>query len=92
MDVRLSPRWEAMIRAKIDNGTVRDASDVVGEALRLMEERDRLDRFRAAIAVGDAQAARGEVVDWTPDLIERLTHEAAEEERLGVPIHDDVAS
>ncbi|MBA3417080.1 MAG: methyltransferase domain-containing protein [Chloroflexia bacterium] len=39
-----------MIRAKIDNGTFHDASDVVSEALRLMEERDRLDRLRAAMA------------------------------------------
>jgi hypothetical protein len=34
--------------------------------------------------------ARGEVVDWTPDYLEQLKREADEEDRLGLPISDDV--
>ena len=91
MDVHVPARWEALIRDKIASERFRDASDVGSEALRLMEEHDRRERLRAAVAVGDAQAARGEVVDWTPDLIDRLKAEAADEERRGVPIDDAVS-
>lgn len=90
MNVELPPRFEALVREKVASGLYDDASAVVQDALRLLDERYRLDRLRAAIAVGDAQVARGEVVDWTPDFVERLKAEADEEDRLGLPIDDDV--
>ena len=90
MNVSLTPQLEAFVRSKVESGRYNNASEVMREALRLLEARDRLDRLRAAIAVGDAQIARGEVEEWTPDFVERLLQEAAEEERAGVPISDDV--
>jgi hypothetical protein len=53
-------------------------------------ERNRLSRLRAAIAIGDEQAARGQVVAWTPDFMDRLKREAAENVRLGRPFKDEV--
>jgi hypothetical protein len=50
-----------------------------------------LQRLSAAVAIGDGQVARGEVVEWTSELMERLTEEADEEERRGVPISADVS-
>lgn len=90
MNVELPPRLEALVREKVDSGLYDDASAVVEDALRQLDERHRHDRLRAAIAVGDAEVARGEVVDWTPDFMEQLKAEADEEDRLGLPIDDDV--
>lgn len=90
MNVVLSPELEALVRRKVESGPYDDAAEVVREALHLLEERDRHDRLRAAIAVGEAEFARGEFVEWTPDFMDRLKEEAAEEDRQGLPIDDDV--
>ncbi len=92
MNVSLTPELEELVRRKVESGMYGSASEVVREALRLLEERDRekLARLRAAIAVAEEQVARGEVIPWTPDLMERLKREAAEEDRLGLPIRDEV--
>lgn len=90
MNISLTPQLEALVRRKVESGLYNSASEVVREALRLLEERDRRERLRAAVAIGDEQLARGEVVDWTPDFLERLKREAAEEDRRGLPISDDV--
>ena len=42
MDVHLKPELEQLIRSKIDSGEYDSPSDVVCEALRLLEERDQL--------------------------------------------------
>lgn len=42
MNVNLTPRLEEMVRAKVSSGMYTSASEVVREALRLMEEQDRL--------------------------------------------------
>jgi len=53
-------------------------------------ERDKPERLKELIAVGDEQAARGQVVPWTPDFLDRLKREAAEDVRLGRPFKDEV--
>ena len=45
MNVNLTPQLEEMVRTKVWSGMYTSASEVVREALRLMEEQDR---FRAA--------------------------------------------
>jgi antitoxin ParD1/3/4 len=90
VNVSLTPQLEAMVRRKVESGLYNSASEVVREALRLMEERDRVSRLRAALAVGDEQYRRGEVTTWTPDSLDELLREADEEDRLGLPISDDV--
>ncbi|UCE33025.1 MAG: type II toxin-antitoxin system ParD family antitoxin [Burkholderiales bacterium] len=42
MNVNLTPRLEEMVRAKVASGMYTSASEVVREALRLMDEHDRL--------------------------------------------------
>lgn len=86
--ITLSPRLEALIREKIASGQYDSAEDVVGEAPRQMEERDQLQRLRAAVA--EAEVARGETVAWVPDFMDRLKREAAENARRGRPIDDDI--
>jgi antitoxin ParD1/3/4 len=45
MNVNLTPQLEELVRAKVESGLYNSASEVVREALRLMDE---LDRVRAA--------------------------------------------
>ncbi len=42
LNVNLTPKLEDMVRQKVAGGLYNNASEVVRDALRLMEERDRL--------------------------------------------------
>ena len=42
MDVSLTPELERMVHRKVKTGQYNSASEVVQEALRLMEERDQM--------------------------------------------------
>ncbi len=90
MSIQLSPDAEARIKEFVDRGGYDDPEAVLDEALRVLEERDKLARLRALIAVGDEQIARGEVVPWTPDFMDRLKRQSVENVRLGKPFKDEV--
>ncbi len=90
MNVSLSPELEALIRRQVETGQYNTPDQVMQEALQLLEERDRQRRLRAALAVGDEQYARGEVVPWTPELMEQLKWEAEEMGRQGKLPNPDV--
>jgi antitoxin ParD1/3/4 len=82
MNVSLTPHLETMIRQKVASGRYNNASEVVREALRLMEERDQHERLRAAIQIGREQIERGEGRLYTPELrdeIRRVAHRKAQE-------------
>jgi antitoxin ParD1/3/4 len=64
MNVNLTPQLEELVRAKVASGMYTSASEVVREALRLMDEQDRLrvvkleqlrDDIRQGLASGAAQ-------------------------------------
>ena len=42
MNVNLTPQLEELVRSKVASGMYTSASEVVREALRLMDEKDRL--------------------------------------------------
>ena len=90
MSIQVSPKAEALIRELIENGDYDDPEAVVDEALRVLIERDKLERLKVLIAIGVEQHARGQVVPWTPDSLDRLKREAAEDIRLGRPFKDEV--
>jgi antitoxin ParD1/3/4 len=46
MNVSLTPELEALVDKKVKSGRYTSASEVVGEALRLLEELDRLRELR----------------------------------------------
>lgn len=46
LNINLTPQLEEMVRRKVAGGRYNSASEVVREALRLMEERDRLQDLR----------------------------------------------
>jgi Arc/MetJ-type ribon-helix-helix transcriptional regulator len=81
MAIQVSPKAEALIRERVERGDYDDPETVVDEALGALLERTQLARLKAAIAIGDEQAARGQVVLWTPDFLDRLKREAADHVR-----------
>ena len=65
MNVSLTPELERLVHQKVESGRYLSASEVVREALRLLEEHDqlralKLEELRAEIRVGIEQADRGE--------------------------------
>lgn len=61
MNVSLTPELEQLVNEKVKSGFYQTASEVVREALRLLNERDReRDRLRADAQAGLAQLAHGQ--------------------------------
>ena len=48
MNVSLTPHLEDMVKGKVKSGLYGSSSEVIREALRLLEERDRLGQIRLA--------------------------------------------
>ncbi len=91
MQVHLDPKFEAMIRENVESGEYADASDVVTDALRLMEAHDRrAQELRAEVAEGFAQVERGESVELTPERMDLIMARARENARRGKPVKDAV--
>ena len=68
MNVHLTPELEQLVQSKVKSGRYNSASEVVREALRLLEQRDevfalRKDEIRKQIEEGWHSAKRGEFVD-----------------------------
>ena len=66
MHISLTPELEAKVRSKVESGLYNNASEVIREALRYMEQNQELimqlkmDRLRTEVAVGADQAENGE--------------------------------
>ena len=68
MNVSLTPELEELVSEKVRSGRYNSASEVVREALRLLEEQDqlralRLEEIRKKIAEGLDALDRGEGID-----------------------------
>src|SRR5215471_4650757 len=75
-NISLTPRLEKYVARKVASGRYQSASEVVREAIRIMEqhEKDReqaLDEVRRKVAHGLGQARRGELVDGE-EAMERI--------------------
>jgi antitoxin ParD1/3/4 len=68
MNVPLTSELEQLVKDKVDSGKYHSISEVIGEALRLLEERDRIQEQRlielkAKIREGIEELDRGEGID-----------------------------
>ena len=68
MNVHLTPELEQLVHDKVESGRYNSASEVVREALRLMEQKDelraiQLQELRNRIDKGLSETGRGESVD-----------------------------
>ena len=68
MNISLTPELEQLVKDKVSSGKYHSVSEVMGEALRLLEERDRIRdqriaELKAKIQVGIEELERGEGID-----------------------------
>ena len=76
MNVNLTPPLEDLVRSKVASGLYTSASEVVHEALRLMDEQDRLraaklEQLRSDVREG---LASGSSETWDADAVKRKAH------------------
>jgi antitoxin ParD1/3/4 len=75
-NISLTPELNAFVATRIASGRYQSASEVVREALRLLEEREAtrvrtIEDLRREVAIGYAQAKAGQFVDG-PAVFRRL--------------------
>lgn len=79
MNVSLTPQLEQLIRQKVDTGRYNNASEVVREALLLLETRDAQESWlKARMAEAEDQVRQEDVVEETDDFWEALDREVDE--------------
>jgi antitoxin ParD1/3/4 len=73
MNVNLTPQLENMIKQKVTSGLYNSASEVVREALRLMQEQDRMKDVRLEQLRQDIRDGldSGEPTPWNPEEIKQ---------------------
>jgi antitoxin ParD1/3/4 len=87
MNVHLTDELERLVKTKVQSGRYNSASEVVREALRLLEERDELralrkEELRKKIAEGIEAVEAGRVQDGE-EVFERIDAELEQLERPG---------
>lgn len=78
MNVSLTPELEAMVRQRVESGRYNNASEVVRDALRHLEQHERLQHLRALLEVGRQDELRGNLVTFTPELFEEIDRRVEE--------------
>ena len=83
MNVSLTPDLEELVKRKVDSGAYRSATDVVRDALELLEKRDarKLDALRQEIQHAVGQIERGEFTEYETDQMTELFDKVAAEGR-----------
>jgi len=73
MNVSLTPQLEDMVRQKVASGLYTSASEVIREALRLMEEQDRMRATKLEQLRRDIQDGlnSGDPTPWDAEEIKR---------------------
>jgi len=87
MNISLTPTLEGMIRQKVKEGRYLSASEVVRDALRLLDESDhlrqlRIDAARREISIGLEQLDRGERVPLSAEEIKAAGRKKLAHSRL----------
>ena len=73
MNVNLTPYLEKMVREKVSSGLYTSASEVIREALRLMDEQDSIRKARIDLLQKEIRAGleSGTATVWNPDEIKK---------------------
>ncbi|EQD52556.1 addiction module antidote protein [mine drainage metagenome] len=80
MNVSLTPQLEELVRKKVDSGRYASASEVVREALRLLDAYETvrassLVKLRADVEAGWKDVEEGRVSDFNPEDVKRRGRE-----------------
>ena len=91
MTVHMPANVAPSIRQQVASGRFGDEAEVVREALRLLEARERrAQQLRDSVAEGLAAIERGEGIELTPDLMDEMEREAEALHRQGKQPKADV--
>lgn len=91
MHVNLSSEMEAYVKGKVASGFYGNATEVIRDAIRRMQEDEkRKERLHAAIAKGQADFDAGRIVRYTPELMEEIFQEALAKRDSNEPFDPDV--
>ena len=74
MEVTLTPEAEKILAAKVSSGRYQSAGDVLSQALHMLDTledslKQRYERLKLDVQIGDDQVARGEVVPFDVEAI-----------------------
>ena len=84
MSIQVPADLEASIRERVMNGSFSDPSEVIREAMRLLDEQEcQLASLRAKLQVGLDEADQGKTDEWTPELREKIRQSARRRAQLG---------
>ena len=72
MNVSLTPELEKLVAERVASGRYASASEVIREALRLLEERDRLNRLRDDVQLGLEQLDQGRHRPFNNQALNRI--------------------
>ena len=72
MNVSLTKELESLVNRKVKTGMYQTASEVVREGLRLLRERDELEKLRIEVFKGRDAIERGEYDDYDENTIKDL--------------------
>jgi antitoxin ParD1/3/4 len=72
MNVSLTPELEKIVAERVASGRYASASEVIREALRLLEERDQLNQLRQDVRRGLEQLDQGRHQPFDYQAVERI--------------------
>jgi putative addiction module CopG family antidote len=91
MTARFPVDIETSIRKLVSTGRFENEAQVIREALRLLDRREqRIAELRSSIQAGIAEYERGEAIELTDEVWDRIEREAAERTAQGVAPKSDI--
>jgi len=90
MNVSLTPELEEWVRNKVESEMYESASDVVRESLRRMAEKERRDALLRSLDDAWEEHLKGGSIPISELTLDVVKARAAEMDRQGIPIDDDV--
>ena len=78
MNVSLTPELEKIVAERVASGRYASASEVIREALRLLEERDQLNQLRQEVRLGLEQLDQGRQRPFDDQALERIKRHGRE--------------
>lgn len=78
MNVSLTPELEKIVADRVTSGRYASASEVIREALRLLEERDRLNQLRKEVQLGLEQLDQGRRRSFDDQALGRIKRQGRE--------------
>ena len=92
MNINFPPVDDNFIKDRIASGYYGNATELVRDAVRRLREgtETKRERLLAALQLGEEQIARGEMVRYTPELLDEITERAMERAKKGEKPNPDV--